>query len=131
MDIHRSGGQLLDNTRLTSHICGGSLVVCWIDRFVNSDRATDVQACSRLPVKNPGAGTLGAFAMTSVDRALSDQNTNDPATTEAIAKELETDVELVREIYRQELTALASDAKITQYLGVLVSKRVRMILRQH
>jgi len=71
------------------------------------------------------------FAMTSVDRALSDQNTNDPATTEAIAKELETDVEVVREIYRQELTALASDAKITQYLGLLVSKRVRMILRQH
>lgn len=58
-------------------------------------------------------------------------NKNDITTTEAIAKETETAVELVREIYRQELSVLASDAKITQYLGVLAGRRVRMLLRKH
>lgn len=56
---------------------------------------------------------------------------NDAAATEAIAKETETAVEVVQEIYEQELSVLASDAKITQYLGVLVSRRVRMLLRKH
>jgi hypothetical protein len=35
-DIHRIGGQLLDNPRLTSRICGRSLPSRWIDRLVNS-----------------------------------------------------------------------------------------------
>lgn len=56
---------------------------------------------------------------------------NDRTFTEAIAKETETDVEVVRVIYEQELSTLASDAKITQYLGVLASRRVRMLLRRH
>ena len=58
-------------------------------------------------------------------------NKNNTAITEAIAKETETDVEVVQEIYEQELSALASDAKITQYLGVLTSRRVRMLLKRH
>jgi Protein of unknown function (DUF3562) len=56
---------------------------------------------------------------------------NDLAATEAIAKETQTSIEVVKEIYEQELHTLASDAKITQYLGVLASRRVRMILRKH
>lgn len=56
---------------------------------------------------------------------------NDLATTEAIARETETSVEVVQEIYEQELNSLSSEAKITQYLGVLASRRVRMILRKH
>jgi hypothetical protein len=56
---------------------------------------------------------------------------NDRATTEAIAKETETSVEVVQEIYEQELSSLSTDAKITQYLGVLASRRVRLILRKH
>lgn len=56
---------------------------------------------------------------------------NDAAAAEAIAKETETAVEVVQEIYEQELSVLASDAKITQYLGVLASRRVRMLLRKH
>lgn len=56
---------------------------------------------------------------------------HDHATTEAIARETETSIDVVKEIYEQELTTLASDAKITQYLGVLASRRVRMILRKH
>lgn len=55
----------------------------------------------------------------------------DHATTEAIARETETSIDVVKEIYEQELTTLAGDAKITQYLGVLASRRVRMILRKH
>jgi hypothetical protein len=55
----------------------------------------------------------------------------DVLATESIAKETATSVDVVQEIYEQELSALASDAKITQYLGVLVSRRVRMILRKH
>jgi len=51
--------------------------------------------------------------------------------TEQIAEETDTSVEVVQEIYEQELSALASDAKITQYLGVLASRRVRMLLRKH
>jgi uncharacterized protein (DUF2126 family) len=55
----------------------------------------------------------------------------DRAVTEAIAKETGTPPEIVQEIYEQTLSDLASDAKITQYLGVLTSRRVRMILRRH
>ncbi|HEY6644054.1 DUF3562 domain-containing protein [Povalibacter sp.] len=53
------------------------------------------------------------------------------AATEAIAKETDTDVEVVKEIYDEELTTLATDAKITQFLGVLTSRRVKMRLRKH
>lgn len=60
-----------------------------------------------------------------------DAAVNDHATAEAIAKETETDVELVQKIYKEELTTLATDAKITQYLGVLASRRVRLLLRKH
>ena len=56
---------------------------------------------------------------------------NDVLATETIAKETDTSVEVVKEIYEQEMSALATDAKITQYLGVLASRRVRMLLRKH
>lgn len=52
-------------------------------------------------------------------------------TKEAIAKETETSIDEVDKIYEQELSDLASDAKITQYLGVLATKRVKMKLRKH
>jgi hypothetical protein len=56
---------------------------------------------------------------------------NDLAATEVIARETATDVEIVQKIYKEELTSLASDAKITQYLSVLASRRVRLLLRKH
>lgn len=59
------------------------------------------------------------------------QKGKDVLATESIAKETDTSVDVVQEIYEQELSALASDAKITQYLGVLASRRVRMMLRKH
>jgi hypothetical protein len=55
----------------------------------------------------------------------------DRAVTEEIAKETNTSVEEVQKIYAEELSELASDAKITQYLGVLASRRVKMRLRKH
>ncbi len=56
---------------------------------------------------------------------------NHQTSKEAIAKETRTSLDEVEKIYEQELTQLASEAKITQYLGVLTSKRVRMRLRKH
>lgn len=53
------------------------------------------------------------------------------AVTEAIAKDTDTDPEIVEEIYRQELSNLANDAKITQFIGVIANRRVRMMLRKH
>lgn len=49
---------------------------------------------------------------------------------EAIAKESDMPPERVQEIYEQELSSLASHAKITQFLGVLASRRVKMMLRK-
>ena len=56
---------------------------------------------------------------------------NHQTTKEAIARDTDTAIDEVDRIYEQELSQLASAAKITQYLGVLVSKRVRMRLRRH
>ena len=56
---------------------------------------------------------------------------NHQSSKEAIAEETHTSIAEVDAIYEQELTQLASEAKITQYLGVLTTKRVRMRLRKH
>lgn len=53
------------------------------------------------------------------------------ALAEAIAKDTDTSPEIVEEIYQQELSILASEAKITQFLGVIATRRVRMMLRRH
>ena len=56
---------------------------------------------------------------------------NHQTSKEAIAKETHTSIDEVEKIYEQELTLLASGAKITQYLGVLTTRRVRARLRKH
>jgi uncharacterized protein DUF3562 len=56
---------------------------------------------------------------------------NHQTSKEAIAKETHTSIDEVDQIYEQELRLLASDAKITQYLGVLTTRRVRAKLRKH
>ncbi|HET9445141.1 MAG TPA: DUF3562 domain-containing protein [Steroidobacteraceae bacterium] len=56
---------------------------------------------------------------------------NHQTSKEAIAKETHTSMDEVEKIYEQELTQLASGAKITQYLGVLTTRRVRARLRKH
>jgi len=56
---------------------------------------------------------------------------NHQTSKEAIAKETHTSIDEVDRIYEQELRVLASDARITQYLGVLTTRRVRAKLRKH
>ena len=56
---------------------------------------------------------------------------NHQTSKEAIAKETHTSIDEVETKRRQELTQLASEARITQFLGVLTSKRVRLRLRRH
>lgn len=56
---------------------------------------------------------------------------NHQTSKEAIAAETHTSIDEVDKIYEQELTQLASGAKITQYLGVLTTRRVRAKLRKH
>ena len=55
----------------------------------------------------------------------------DLTATEALAKETHTSVEEVQKLLDEEIEELASDAKITQYLGVLANRRVKMRLRRH
>jgi hypothetical protein len=55
----------------------------------------------------------------------------DRAATEAIARETETSLDEVQRLYEEEIEDLANDAKITQYIGVLASRRVKMKLRKH
>jgi hypothetical protein len=50
---------------------------------------------------------------------------------EAIAHETAAPIELVSRIYREELDALASEARITQFLHVIAGRRARLRLRQH
>ena len=56
---------------------------------------------------------------------------NHQTSKEAIAEETHVSIDEVEKIYEQELTQLASGAKITQYLGVLTTRRVRAKLRKH
>jgi hypothetical protein len=56
---------------------------------------------------------------------------NHQTSKEAIAEETHTSIDEVDKIYEQELMLLASEAKITQYLGVLTTRRVRARLRKH
>lgn len=49
---------------------------------------------------------------------------------EAIAQETEASVDEVQKIYEEELKELANEAKITQYLGVLASRRVKERLKK-
>ncbi|HEY7642760.1 MAG TPA: DUF3562 domain-containing protein [Steroidobacteraceae bacterium] len=59
------------------------------------------------------------------------KNQNHQTSKEAIAKETHTSIDEVSKLYEQELTQLSTGAKITQFLGVLTTKRVRMRLRKH
>ena len=53
------------------------------------------------------------------------------AAAEIIARETEASVDEVQRIYEEELNVLSTHAKITQYLGVLVNRRVRERLKKH
>jgi len=50
---------------------------------------------------------------------------------EQIASATGTPVEAVRRIYEQEIQSLSSEARITQFVGVIATRRVLMQLRRH
>jgi Protein of unknown function (DUF3562) len=50
---------------------------------------------------------------------------------ESIARETNTPLEVVKPIYEEEFDALAANAKITQYVGVIASRRVKLRLQKH
>ena len=50
---------------------------------------------------------------------------------ESIARETNTPLEVVKPIYDEEFDALAANAKITQYVGVIASRRVKLRLQKH
>jgi hypothetical protein len=80
--------------------------------------------------KNNEIRYLRTLTMASSVKQPAADATQDRSPAEAIARESDVPPEVVREIYEQELSSLASHAKITQYLGVLASRRVRMMLRK-
>ena len=55
----------------------------------------------------------------------------DIAVAEGIAQDTHASVETIQRIYEEELATLACGAKITQFLGVLASRCVRMRLRKN
>lgn len=55
----------------------------------------------------------------------------DPLVAESLARETSAPVELASRVYREELDALASKARITQFLSVIASRRARLRLRRH
>lgn len=67
---------------------------------------------------------------TSTPRTFSSA-TQDQQTKEALAEETHSTLDDVERVYDEEFSSLAADAKITQFLGVLTSRRVRMKLRKH
>ena len=54
----------------------------------------------------------------------------DPRVAESISRETAAPIELVSRVYREELDALARQARITQFLHVIASRRVRLRLTQ-
>lgn len=55
----------------------------------------------------------------------------DPGVAESIARETAAPIEVASRVYREELDALASKARITQFLHVIASRRARLRLRRH
>ena len=55
----------------------------------------------------------------------------DSRLAEAIAREMAIPVDVVARVYREELQALASEARLAQFLQVIAGRRARLRLRQH
>lgn len=80
---------------------------------------------------SPPVAQDGAVAFTSHRTdSLTNHQTSHRATKESIALEMHASYVEVDRVYEQELENLAQEAKITQFLDVIVYRRVRMRLRQ-
>ncbi len=70
--------------------------------------------------------------MNDPHRIASDHaHTFDRRAVESIARDMSAPTDLVSRIYRKELDALASEARIVQFLPVIASRRARLRLREH
>jgi hypothetical protein len=58
-----------------------------------------------------------------------DTSTLHRAAIESLAQESSVSVEVVREIYETELSTLESEARVTQFLPLITSRKVRELLR--
>jgi uncharacterized protein DUF3562 len=73
-----------------------------------------------------------AIAMTNAQQIAPGHTASfDRRLAEAIARDTAAPIELVSRIYREELDALASNARLTQFLHVIAARRARLRLRQH
>jgi hypothetical protein len=59
-----------------------------------------------------------------------DVSTLHRAAIESLAQESSLSIEIVREIYETELSSLQSAARVTQFLPLITSRKVREVLRQ-
>lgn len=79
----------------------------------------------------PPAAQDSAVSSTSCRTELrTSQQANHRSTKESIALELQAPYVEIDRVYEQELASLAQEARITQFLDVIVSRRVRLRLRQ-
>jgi hypothetical protein len=67
-----------------------------------------------------------AFSASAADSVTS----VDPGKVQALALAAQASPATVRQVYQEELRAIAADARITQFLDVIVERRVRMRLRK-
>jgi hypothetical protein len=108
-------------------MCGGLLRFDYFDRSLITARATDARGARTKNQVSRG----GIFEMpSSTPRTHPDSNGHDVA-KETLAEETHTSVDEVAKLYDEEFSTLAAKAKITQFLGVIVSRRVRLKLREH
>jgi hypothetical protein len=82
-------------------------------------------------ISTPDSTTLRGDILMAARTSSPSKQKNSRAAAEALAQETERPVEEVQKIYEEELSELANEAKVTQYLGVLASRRVKMRLRKH
>lgn len=69
--------------------------------------------------------------MLDLNRNSAPTSTLDRVLTEEIANATHTDTEVVQATYQQQLSELAEEARITQFLGVLAVRRVKQLLTKN
>ena len=67
----------------------------------------------------------------SADKHSDSLSANDRYAVEKLARDLDAELALVRELYERELTQLKANAKVGGFLSVLAGRKVRMTLCAH
>jgi hypothetical protein len=67
--------------------------------------------------------------MTHAIELRTDAQKRDEASVDAIARETETSVDVVKVLYQEEIQALTAQARVKQFVTVLAMKRVKQQLR--